>query len=291
MLRNAPFIALAAGTLLLLQNPAPCAALQNRLPAPSETAGSIAALSVNTFAGALTAAVRSLFEDRSNLPRAVVKGALGGGVSYLGKRVAVESWTAAPLVGRVIHAAGASLVAQAAVPTGNLLDSLQFLIGPVSLHLSLDRRPGISVNAREVLVLASAFAMNDLHFDREYSLKALTPVFRTRHTRIRSGDRFTSGTTVGHAIVLDGLFVDQGDAAFPHEVVHLLQFDFLLVAWDQPLERALRSRVPGTGWVPRWLHVGAMVPGLWMIDDEVNNGRGYMYRLLQAEAAWLERHH
>ena len=292
MQKNLPVLATVLLVLLGLGEPARCVAQQTPRP-PSESAGSIAALSVNAFAGAATGALRSLFEDRSTVSRAILKGALGGSVSYAGKRIAVESWSAAPLLGRVINAAGASMVAQAAVPTNSLLDSIQIPLGPVSLHFSARLRPGVSINVNEAVILASALAMDELRFDREYSLKAFTPVFRTRNTRMRTdGGEFTTGTTVGRTIVLDGVLVAAGSASFPHEVVHLLQIDFMQVTWDQPLERAVRTRIPGMNWVPRWLHAGALMPGILAVDQRLGDGRGvFLYKHMEWEAQWLDRHH
>ncbi|HSL70209.1 MAG TPA: hypothetical protein VK864_08190, partial [Longimicrobiales bacterium] len=103
-------IGAVAALLLLAPVLNPVRAQQQTTGRP-DGASTVAVASANILAGALTACVRALLTD-SDVPRAALLGALGGGVNFAGKRIAAEPG-AGPLLGRVVHAAGTSIVVQA----------------------------------------------------------------------------------------------------------------------------------------------------------------------------------
>jgi hypothetical protein len=94
---------------------------------------------------------------------------------------------------------------------------------------------------------------------------------------------------MGRVIVLDGVERTDDAQTFPHEVVHLLQFDFFKIAWGQPLENELRSQVFRGRRPLNWLHGGFVVPMMLSLELTISRD-GYLLSLAQYEAEWLEKH-
>lgn len=273
---------LAIGLLLV---PAHVAAHQGPDDAAeSDLVVEIAAFSTNALIGAATAGVRALLEGR-DFGQAFIGGALGGGVSYAGKRIAVADFGAAPITGRVVASFGHAMIAGAG--SSLLPDSVRLPIGPFRIGLSWSDgvRPSFAVVGREVVVLAQLLADDGLRFDRDRSLAAATPVFVTRRSRLWNGGEQVGGFASGSLILLDGLYAED---SYRHEVVHVLQHDFMEVAWDRPLEEWLRRITPGAHWIPNWIYLGMVVPTMRWIDDTLNDDSGVILRLMQEEAIWLE---
>lgn len=276
--------------LLILLFPSVLSAVQVP-PANGEDdrlASGFAVLSANAVVGGATAGFRALLEGK-NIPRAFARGTLGGALGYAGKRVAVLDWGAAPITGRMIATVGNSIILQAG-ETGSILDSVRVPVGPLRLGFSRERgfRPSISVVASDLALLIQAFTKSDLHFDWNRSLSAATPVFLVRPGRLaRDGERI-GGLTAWKLVLLDDLVPGNPDRVFPHEVVHVLQHDFIEAAWDRPIEDWIRRHAPGARIVPRWLNFDMVALLLIELDDVLNDNNGVLRRLREAEAEWFE---
>lgn len=245
---------------------APAAGAQTLKPVPdvewrSSWTGEISTLGINALIGGLTAAIPQLhrggpgeFLDR------FARGALGGSVGYVGKRLAVERWSGAGFLGRETNAVGASMIANAA--EGHpLLSQVILPVGPVRLYV----RPngGLAVNAKLDLAaaVATAYAATrpETRLDLPKSLSAGAPVFFTE-------SRLPSFAPEGHhafgAVRVEtterewNQQFERAATIFAHERVHVLQHDLALQAWGMPAQQWLLPRVPGGRFLDRYVDLG-----------------------------------
>ena len=193
-------------------------------------------------------------------------GALGGAVSYAGRRVAVEGFGGAGLVGREVAAMGSSFVHNAS--EGNsLLDEVVLPLGIARLYVRNDTTPGRSFRVRLKLDVPTALATvyfgvrRDADFDLAASLSAGTPVF---YTRDPSADEGWFGAQTAGTIWLEGNPSDPSPETheaevFRHERVHVVQYDFTALGWGHSFDRFLTNRIPGGSWVEGHFDLGAHV--------------------------------
>src|SRR5688500_18069440 len=100
-------------------------------------------LAINAALGAVTAGFSQSVRGKPVLP-AMRTGALGGALAHIGKRVAVERWSGAGLLGREIGAVGHSMIRNASDGRG-AADQLILPLGPGRFHIQRgppSRRPG-----------------------------------------------------------------------------------------------------------------------------------------------------
>jgi hypothetical protein len=221
-------------TLFLMASAPPLAARQPQREAQGSDAGFLA---LNTLLGAGTAALHAALRGE-NVPRAVLTGAGGGAVVYAGKRVVATEFAGAGLAGRSIAAVGTSIVLNAGHGR-RPLSRVLLPLGPVHLHLDLDDSPGldaIRVNASELIVLAWLVSRPELAFDWNATLRHGAPVFYAADHEIRSGDVLVDGLAFNGAVVISGFRSSSRSQVTRHEVVHVLQNDFVSAAWSAPLE-------------------------------------------------------
>ena len=86
-------------------------------------------LSLNALLGGLTAGIVSHLQDGS-FRDGFVGGAMGGGVAYVGKRIAAARFSGAGFLGREVTAVGGSMARNASLGVG-VLDTLVLPIGPL----------------------------------------------------------------------------------------------------------------------------------------------------------------
>jgi len=265
----------------------PASALQNQARTSGRGfVGHVAVLSANSLIGAATAAITAALSGRET-PQAFAKGALGGAVMFASKRVAVADWDPAPFLGGTLAALGGAMVQQAS-SSGLLADSVRLPIGPLRITLNRSRpsHPRLSVSVSDLGLLVAALSRNDLEFDWGRSLSAMAPVFQTGQKRIyHDGERVT-GVAIGRLILLDG---QRPDDAYSHEVVHVIQHDFLELALDQSLEALIRRDIKPARWLPACVEFNLIVPLVLGVDDAVWHGDGLVARLTEAEASWFKR--
>lgn len=248
--------ALAAAALL----PATSLAGQQP-PTRSDTpawVGDLAALAGNALFGGLSAGLGQALRGGS-FQDGFTRGALGGGVIYAGKRVAVQRFDGAGLLGREVAAIGSSVVRNAA----DGLPSLSRLMLPFGLvRVYVEPRASSPVHARvDLLTLAwtgYAALTPELEWDAGASLSSGAPVFRVQDRLIVTGGDTTeaSGKAVAGVILLSDIHRLNVSANFAHERVHVLQHDQIFYVWSDPLEEWAVRQLPGGGALNRYVDLG-----------------------------------
>lgn len=243
-----------------------------------------ASLAGNALLGGLTAGFVRMARGGS-FADAFRTGAAGGVATYAGKRLSVEEFWGAGLIGRQVAAVGTSVTRNAGEGRP-ALGHVMLPLGPVRLYA--EPRSAVPIRARVdaanlVATVATAF-QGDTRFDWGASLSSGAPVFRREGAGLDVG--WDGAHVAGVVLVRDllpgeagGEFVPRG-TVLAHERVHVVQYDqtFLLLA--EPLEGWLLER-SGWGAAPhRWVDVGANV-FLW---GGLNAAIPYRARPWEAEA-------
>jgi hypothetical protein len=240
------------------------------------------ALAGNALIGGATAALRARLGGRPLL-RAFATGAAGGAVTYAGKRIAIERWGGAGLVGREVAAVGSSVSANAGEGRGPL-DRLVLPAGPVRVYLST-RGPGPVLRARvdlaAVSVAAYAATARGSRFDAAASLSSGALVFRVPGAL---GDLpYEARHAAGVVQLRDGADPERVERAAAHERVHVLQYDQSFVLWAAPAEAAVMRRARWSRGLHRWVDIGVNAPALAGLGAVVP----YRARPWEAEAEYL----
>ena len=262
-----------------------------RTARPLAWPGELEFLSGNAALGGLTATLIQKLRGGS-FWEAFVDGALGGAVAYAGKRIAVERFYGAGLVGREVAAVGTSMVRSAADGRG-ALERLVLPIGVARLYLWSDTTSALQMHTRVKLdvltLLATAYLglRDNVDFDFGASISAGTPVFFSREQWIEPG---WIASQVGGVIWLrGGLHAPRANAEvaalFAHERVHVAQDDFSFLTWGDPLEGLLTDRFPGGAWIDRRLDLGLHLGG-WGVANRLIS---YNQRPWEHEAHFLSR--
>lgn len=233
-------------------------------------AGDFTALSANALIGGLTGGVAQKLRGGS-FRDGFTRGALGGSISYGGKRLAAQSFAGAGLLGREVAAVGSSVIRNAGDGRGTL-ERIALPLGPVRLYLSQapgERRAHLRVELMTLFWAAYAAATAELEWDASGSLSAGTPVFRAPDRLVRfAGDSTdTGGLALGGTILLSDFAGVNTRTTFAHERVHVLQYDQVFLTVTQPFEHWLLEALPGGSSVNRYvdislapLLVGALAP-------------------------------
>lgn len=196
---------------------------------------------LNALIGGTTAA---LFRVLHGEPAwsAFWEGALGGGVAYAGKRVAVERFDGAGFLGRELASVGGSMVRNASAGRA-LLDELVLPVGPVRLYISGDRGVVPKVDLSTLIVSGAFMATYDARLDLAASLSSGALIFR-------GSSPMPGLTAAGATVVWSDMPASEGPRLMAHERVHILQYDQMFLMWGEGLERwatgpVSRSRVGG----------------------------------------------
>ncbi len=226
--------------------------------------GHFTVLAGNATIGALTGGVLQKLKGGS-FKDGFARGALGGAMGYAGKRIAVQNFWGAGLLGREINAVGVSVVRNAS--DGRPTFSRLFLpLGPLPLRATLDLSNGLQVQPQLDLSamgwLTYGLLETRLMLDGGKSLSSGAVVFQADRRRILDSGRTVGGFAVARSIFLSDplAFPGTGDWAtvVAHERVHVLQQDFVLSAWSQPLADLALYRLPGGRAVSRYVAVDAL---------------------------------
>ena len=180
------------------------------------------------------------------------KGAVGGGVTYAGKRVAVERFYGAGLVGRQLASVGGSMTRNAGAGRG-LLDEVALPVGPVRLYVSAGGVvPRVDL---PTLIAAGAFvATYDARLDAAASFSAGALVFR-------GATPLPGLTGAGAMTVWADMPPSEGPRLMAHERIHILQYDQMLLAWDA-LDRWTARRTPVVGGLLENVDLGVAAVGI-----------------------------
>ena len=215
--------------------------IRHRPPAPERWADDVAVLGANAVIGGAAAAVTAWIGGR-DVGDAFLAGAFGGGVAYAGKRVAVQEFDGAGLLGRQLSAVGGSVMANGARGAG-WLDEVWLPLGPLWVRATPGDGSRMRLDASEVGLLAWAASQDALELDTGASLSNGAFVFRSPDHYIRLDDRTVGGFAATGVMVLGPSSLAPNELR-RHELVHVLQQD-LLIAAGRPLERWLWSAVTG----------------------------------------------
>lgn len=220
------------------------------------------AFGVNVVLGGLVAGVLRGERD-GDLWHAVVKGATGGAVSFAGKRLSVEPFFGAGLLGREVSAVGSSMVYNAS--TGSPAFSEVVLpLGPMRLHV-LDRpNPfAIRLDVPGAVMVAYAVANPDLSFDLETSLSNGAPIFIDDGP---GGSQRDAGKEIAGVLFVDRELWGQGTRArnrtVSHELVHAIQYDQSFITIGRRIQQLALTEPQGL--VVGHLDWGFDLPFWWL---------------------------
>ncbi len=208
-------------------------------PAPRWVA-QFSALSANALLSGVTAGI--IQEVRGGSFRdGFTRGALGGVVIYAGKRVAVQRFTTAGLLGREVAAAGASMVRNASDGIGTFD---RFILPAGFLRVYWNRaQPGVRVKLDVVAAGYVTYGImeDELSFNVRESLSAGTAVFETDDKVITTRrDREHAAGVQAQGVIFRSDVAGWGEGflkrALAHERVHVLQDDQLYITLNDRLD-------------------------------------------------------
>lgn len=225
---------------------------------PRTWSNHLTAFGANVLIGGLTGGVVQELRGGS-FRDGFVRGALGGTTIYAGKRIAAQRFDGAGLLGRQVAAVGTSMVRNAAAGRGSF-SRLMLPVGPVRLYVE----PGAARPLQPKLDLAGLVFLgygvfnDDLHFDTRRSLSAGMPVFRTEDRPIdwlADGTELEGLATAGVVFLADFWSKAERDHTFAHERIHVLQTDFVLGAWTDPVEDWVLGHFAAGRAIARWVDI------------------------------------
>ena len=242
----------------------PAAALQEKpdtivygVTAP-RWAGQLTALSANVLLGGVTAGLWQELRGGS-FKDGFARGALGGSISYAGKRISARRFDGAGLLGREIAAVGASVVHNAAQARPSF-ETIVLPIGPVRLHVRpFEKRiTHASLDLVATGWMLWAVAEDELALDVDESLSAGTPVFRTDNKLIiYSLNRLAAGGFTPAGVVLQSYVPAWGQPfirrVLAHERVHVAQEDYVYLTTIAPAESWLLHKLPHGRRIERYI--------------------------------------
>jgi hypothetical protein len=280
--RAAVFVALS----LTLAARGPLSA-QGPEPRYPRGAGHFAVLGGNVLFGALSAGV--LQELRGGSFRdGFTRGALGGAVTYVGKRVAVERWDGAGLVGREVAAVGSSMVWNAAEGRGTF-ERVMLPIGPLHVYVQprLSRPVHVKVDALSAGATLYALTRPELRFRAGESLSAGAAVFEAPEHRMESEGEPGAGFAYPGTILVSGPDTPtpaQRAETLAHERVHVIQVDQIFLALGRPAQDAVSDAIPLLRPLGRWVDLDFGSYGVSLLGEL----GGYYDRPWELEATFLE---
>jgi hypothetical protein len=254
--RTAPFLLAALVALMPPTSVAgqlSCGSME-ACPAPHFDPGlgqELTVAGLNALLGGVTAAASRAVRGEP-IMRGFWTGVAGGGVIYAGKRIAVEDFGGAGLIGREVASVGGSMIRNASAGLAPF-EEVVLPLGPVRFYITRDRViPRVDVAS---MVAASAFVLYyDARLDLRSSLSAGAFIFR--------GNGPMPGlSSAGTVMVWHDLPDDEGPRLMAHERVHILQYDQAFLSWGERPERRLVGHVPGPTGFLGYFDAGALVLG------------------------------
>ncbi len=215
----------------------PSVSFAQGLPEPT---GTPKLLAINALIGGLSGGIGNAAAGRRFLP-GFVKGVGGGIVMFAGKRIIAEEGALAAWTGRQLAAVGSSQVRNAAAGR-SIIEELVFPLGPTRLYVTTKNRPkfalkldltatiGAVIIARRPntsLDLDASLANGAVIFNEPYNKDSVFGALRLGVIRVDNiPPHFEQpGTTIIKSSVI------------AHELIHAAQYDFIGIAWSEPLEK------------------------------------------------------
>lgn len=269
--------------MLMSAAPATAQFEPRRDPRPATSAEVIGG---NVLLGGVIAAGRALFTGTDPL-RAFAIGAIGGGVYLAGKNLAVEPGAANAWAGLVLASTGTAVVANAGRGVHPLRE-VSLPLASARLHITPfdERKVRLAINLLETAVIVQHSVTDAVVIDWNRSLASGAVVFFAKERRIFLNDEEYGGFAVAPTVLIS-TFVPDTARMIRHEVVHVYQQWFLQESLGRPIEDAIRKRLKLARYVPKWLEIGVVAPGLLAFENWASRGNG-MRRILEAEAQRLE---
>lgn len=219
------------------------------------------------------------------------RGALGGLFIYAGKRVAVEDFAGAGLLGRQINSVGTSIVRNASDGIG----TFRRLILPVGFtriywDRGADHAWQVKLDAVALGWTVYGVVEPELEFNAGRTLSAGTAVFQTNDRIINFGGSGHAGGIVQAGVVFLSDVRPWGDAflekAFAHERVHVLQLDQVFLTLNEPHDDRLLRWLPYGSRINRWLDINVSTEFLDLLSGAIDRHRDRPWEL---EAIYFTR--
>jgi hypothetical protein len=256
-------------SVLLLLSAEPPASAQASRRKDADWFDDLSFLSANALLGGVTAGIVCFVKDRA-FRKGFTDGMLGGGVTYVGKRLAAARFSGAGLLGREVTAVGGSIVRNASLGAG-IVDTLVLPIGPLRAFLTPSGigNTRLRLDLSQTGRLLAGLTERRLALDWRRTLSAGAPVFVT-DARIRSEDELVRGAAAQGVIVLSRVGSGYPEDVFAHERVHVIQEDFAQTTVGLPLELWGRDKV-GLDRIPLVEHIilGFTYEAIWWPMDRI----------------------
>jgi hypothetical protein len=271
MLHQAVIFRLVLGSLLCAASPVfaasqalPRLPLRMSVLESANGSGDVAGgtlLAVNMALGGLTAAVWHR-DNGHSFWREVARGSLAGGAVFAGKRLIATESPLAWWSGREIAAIGSSEVLNAA-EDAPFFNRVTLPLGPLRVHFS--RSSPLHLSAKlDLATTVSGIYLASQHGNRfawRESLSSGAPVFLSANASVGVGTHSAGAITLSKNLP-DGSFhgFQRKRGVLSHEMVHAAQYDFISIAWGNPLEDVLSRRFESVARVHRFVDFGVLVP-------------------------------
>ena len=263
-------IALAVFVAIL---PRPAYAQVDTIARAPRWASEFSTASANVLISGVTAGVTQKLR-RGSFKDGFTRGAFGGAVIFAGKRVAVEDFYGAGLIGRQVTNVGASMVWNAGAGLKEF-DRLAFPLwfGRLYWHRTGNAGVQFKVDAMALAYTIYGIAEPALHFDASKTLSFGAPVFRTENQLIDLGTREVGGV-VSNSVVFLSDVPQWGQEVLSrtnaHERVHVLQMDQLFLTLNADYDDRLLRRLPAGRTVARWVDVNVSSTMLSLIARAID---------------------
>ena len=235
----------------------------------------LATAGANALLGGATAALHRAIEGES-IWEALWQGAVGGGLAYAGKRVAIEDFYGAGLLGREVTSVGGSMIRNASAGR-DLLEELVLPVGPLRLYISGQRGVVPRVDLSTLVASGAFMATYDARLDLVASLSAGALIYR-------GSSPMPGLTSAGATVVWSELPAAEGPRLMAHERIHILQYDQMFLSWGEELERWAVRKAPGFAGVLDHVDLGVTALGL---RTGLSLALDYHARPWEAEAYFL----
>jgi hypothetical protein len=209
---------------------------QQQSPKRPEQTSQLQLLGANVLLGGVSAGIVALLRGEP-WTGSVLKGVAGGAVVYGGKRIVVERWPGAGILGRQVALLGGSVINNGGAGRG-AFDRIAFGFGPARGYVDRDN-PGIDwgLDVPGVLAVLWGVMDPDRSLDISQSVSSGAVVF--------VGDG--AGALPGTIHYYRSHDPDRTAYVLAHERVHLLQYDQTFLAVGKPAETWVAGRLPDLG--------------------------------------------
>jgi len=221
----------------------------------------LVAAGINAAVGGLTAGAWQGLSGKS-FWKGFARGAGGGIMVFAGKRLIAERSPAWWWTGRELAAIGSSEVANAASGRRSF-ERITIPVGPVRLHFQPRTRllpsPTIDFVSTVAAVVVATRSGSRIGFDESLATGALVFIVRDKSTAIGKN---AAGIITLSEIVPDGNFplLEGKRSVMSHEMIHSAQYDFILTAWADPIQKSLVRKLHLGGPVTRYLDFNLLLP-------------------------------